>query len=160
MFRHRMVAVPRILNINATVLRNTDGSMENLVLVDRTSTSMPDLTPLRTSTNEAEFNAFLVTIADEITKEEVHEMKFLCLELNNNLPRGKLDEIKEPREFVSFLRKRGIISPGDVGFLTWLLGRTGNKRLADMINERGKQIFQFIIITCADSVRSTVFLAR
>ena len=134
--------------------------MENLALVDRTSTSMADLTPLRTCTNEAEFNAFLVKIADEITKEEVHEMKFLCLQLNNNLPRGRLDEIKEPREFVNFLRKRGIISPGDVGFLTWLLERTGNKRLADMISERGKQIFQFTNITGADSVHLTVFVAR
>ena len=119
--------------------------MENLVLVDRTSTSMADLTRLRTSTNEAEFNAFLVKIADEITKEEVHEMKFLCLKTKDNLPRGKLDEITEPREFVSFLRKGGIISPGDVGFLTWLLKSTGNKRLADMISERGEQIFQFTI---------------
>ena len=104
---------------------------------------MADLTPLRMCTNEAEFNAFLVKIADEITKEEVHEMKFLCLELHNNLPRGRLDEIKEPREFVNFLRKRDIISPGDVGFLTWLLDRPGNTRLANMISESGKQIFQF-----------------
>ena len=122
--------------------------MEKLDLVDRPSTSMAaDLTPLRMRTNEAEFNAFLVKIADEITKEEVHAMKFLCLELNNNLPRGRLDEIKEPREFVNFLRKRDIISPGNVGFLTWLLNHTGNTRLANMISERGKQIFQFNSIT-------------
>ena len=129
-----MVAVPRILNINS------DSSEKHRRLNGkyRPSTSMADLTPLRTSTNEAEFNAFLVEIADEITKEELRQMKFLCFELSNNLPRGKLDEIKEPREFVNFLRKRNIISPGDVGFLTWLLNHTGNKRLADMISERGK----------------------
>ena len=88
-------------------------------------------------------------IADEITKEELCQMKFLCFELKN-LPRGKLDEIKEPREFVNVLRKRGIISPGNVDFLTWLLKNTGNQRLADMISERGKEIFQFTIINCAD----------
>ena len=112
---------------------------------------MADLTPLTTCTNEAEFNAFLAKIADEITKEEVQHMKFLCLEENNNLPRGRLDEIKEPREFVHFLRNRGIISPRNVGFLTWLLDSTGNKKLANMIRERGKKIFQFTIITCAFS---------
>jgi len=39
---------------------------------------MADLTPLRTRTNEAEFSVFLVEIADQITKKEVDEMKFLC----------------------------------------------------------------------------------
>ena len=58
---------------------------------------MADLTPLRTRTNEAEFSVFLVEIADQITKEEVDEMKYLC----TLLPRGRLDEIKEPREFVN-----------------------------------------------------------
>ena len=114
--------------------------MDKLDLVDRPSTSMADLTPLRMCTNEAEFNAFLVNIADEITKEELRQMKFLCSELNKNLPRGRLDEIKEPQEFVNFLRKRDIISPGNVDFLTWLLDRTGNTRLANMISERGKNI--------------------
>ena len=109
---------------------------------------MADMTPLRTCSNEEEFNAFLVKIADEITKEEVHDMKFLCLEQNYNLPRGRLDEIKEPREFVSFLRQSGTISPGDVGYLIWLLDNTRNTRLADVIRERGKKIIQGIFITC------------
>ena len=47
--------------------------MEELVVVDRSSTSMADLTPLRTCTNEAQFNAFLVEITDQITKDEVPE---------------------------------------------------------------------------------------
>ena len=82
--------------------------MAKLALVDRSSTSMADITPLRTRTNEEEeFSAFLVEIADKITKEEVCQMKFLCSEL-----RGRLDEIEEPREFVNFLRQSGIISPG------------------------------------------------
>ena len=114
--------------------------MEKLTLVDRSSTSMADITPLRTRTNEEEFSAFLVEIADKITKEEVRQMKFLCSEV-----RGRLDEIKEPREFVNFLRQSGIISPGDIGFLIWLLDTTGNKRLANMIRERGKKIIQGIL---------------
>jgi len=110
---------------------------------------MADVTPLRTCTNEEEFNAFLVKIADEITKDELHRMKFLCMELNNNLPRGRLDEIKETQEFVNFLRQRGKISPEDVGYLIWLLDKSGNTRLADMIRERGKKLIQTIFITCA-----------
>ena len=110
---------------------------------------MADLAPLRTCSNEAEFNAFLVQIADEITKDELLEMRFLCLNLESNLSRGPLEAIEEPREFVNFLRRRDIISPGNVGFLMWLLDSTGNKRLANMVRERGKQTFQFTIITCA-----------
>ena len=117
---------------------------------------MADLTPLQIRTNEAEFNAFLVQIADEITKEELDQMKFLCFELNNNLPRGRLDEIKAPREFVNFLRERGIISPGDVGFLKYLSETTGKIKLANLISERGKQIFQFTIITSCSVDRSNV----
>ena len=109
---------------------------------------MADITSLRTCTQEGEFNAFLMEIAGEITREELNEMKFLCLTPNNNLPRGRLDEIKEPREFVSFLRQRGKLSPGDVGYLIGLLKNTGNTRLADMIRERGKKIIQDIFITC------------
>jgi len=115
---------------------------------------MVDVTPLRTCTNEEEFNAFLVKIADEITKDELHRMKFLCMELNNNLPRGRLDEIKETQEFVNFLRQRGKISPEDVGYLIWLLDKSGNTRLADMIRERGKKLMQTIFITCAINRRS------
>ena len=117
---------------------------------------MVDLTPLQIRTNEAEFNAFLVQIADEITKEELDQMKFLCYELNNNLPRGRLDEIKASREFVNFLRERGIISPGDVGFLKYLSETTGKIKLANLISERGKQIFQFTIITSCSVDRSNV----
>jgi len=119
--------------------------MEKLILVDRSSTMA---TSLKTCTNEGEFNAFLVNIAEEITKEELREMKFLSSEQNNNLPRGRLEQIEQPREFVNFLRERGKISPGDVGYLIWLLDSTGNKRLADMIRERGKKTVKFGVITC------------
>jgi len=110
---------------------------------------MADLAPLRTCSNEAEFNAFIAQIADEITKDEIREMKFLCLNRDSNLPRGPLEAIEQPREFVNFLRRGDIISPGNVGFLMTLLDGTGNKRLANMVRERGKQTFQFTIITCA-----------
>lgn len=73
-------------------------------------------------------------IADEITKEEVAKMKFLCSHL-----RRPLEAIEEPVEFVNFLRRRGIISPGDVGYLIGLLDNSGNTRLADTIRDRGKK---------------------
>ena len=109
--------------------------MQKLVLPDR-SPSMA-LSPLRTGTNYAEFNAFLLEIADEITKEELIAMKFLCLEPINNLPRGKLDRITEPRHFVKFLRERGKIWPEDLSYLVWLLEAAGKIQLAEMIKERG-----------------------
>ncbi|XP_078372057.1 uncharacterized protein LOC144655634 isoform X2 [Oculina patagonica] len=108
--------------------------MQKRVLVDR-SASMA-LNSLRTVSNYEEFNAFLVTIADEITEEELKEMKFLCQEPNNNLPRGRLDRIKEPLHFVNFLREKGKIWPENVSYLVWLLDNIGNIRLADMIRDR------------------------
>lgn len=111
--------------------------MPKLVLVDQ-SASMAALNPLRTVTNYEEFNAFLVSIADEITNEEVKEMKFMCLEPNNNLPRGHLDRIESPREFLNFLREKGKIWPEDVSYLVWLLDGVKLYLLADTIRERGK----------------------
>ncbi|KAL9986672.1 hypothetical protein ACROYT_G000846 [Oculina patagonica] len=94
------------------------------------------LNRLQTVSTYEEFNAFLVTIADEITEEELKDMKFLCLEPNNNLPRGRLDRISEPRRFVHFLRESGKIWPEDVSYLVWLLDTVGKKQLADMIRDR------------------------
>ena len=61
---------------------------------------MANVTPLRTCTNEAEFNVFLMKISDEITIEEVAKMKFLCSHL-----RRPLEAIEERVEFVNFLRR-------------------------------------------------------
>ncbi len=118
--------------------------MQKRVLVDR-SASMA-LNSLRTVSNYEEFNAFLVTIADEITEEELKEMKFLCQEPNNNLPRGRLDRIKEPLHFVNFLREKGKIWPENVSYLVWLLDNIGNIRLADMIRDRGKNVISLLSV--------------
>lgn len=108
---------------------------------------------LQTGTNYEEFNVFLIKIADEITEEEVGKMKFLCQQPNNNLPRGKLDPIKEPREFLNFLRKRGKIWPEDVTYLIWLLENVGNIQLAASISERGKNmnVVSGVVCTCWQS---------
>ena len=83
--------------------------------------------------NITEFDAFLVNIADEITKEELEEMKFLCARQNNNnyLPLGKLDAIENQREFLDFLRQHGKIRQDDMSYLKWLLRTVGRIDLAD-----------------------------
>ena len=83
--------------------------------------------------NITEFDAFLVNIADEITKEELEEMKFLCARQNNNnyLPLGKLDAIENQREFLDFLRQHGKIRQDDMSYLEWLLRTVGRIDLAD-----------------------------
>ena len=55
-------------------------------------------------------------------------MKFLCA---NDLPIGKLDSIKKPREFLNFLRKTDKIGPDDVSYLVSLLEGIGNIPLAN-----------------------------
>ena len=83
--------------------------------------------------NITEFDVFLVNIADEITKEELEEMKFLCARQNNNnyLPLGKLDAIENQREFLDFLRQQGKIRQDDLSYLEWLLRTVGRIDLAD-----------------------------
>ena len=83
--------------------------------------------------NITEFDVFLVNIADEITKEELEEMKFLCARQNNNnyLPLGKLDAIENQREFLDFLRQHGKIRQDDMSYLEWLLRTVGRIDLAD-----------------------------
>ena len=90
--------------------------------------------------NYPEFNAFLNQIADEITKEELEQMKFLCLRQNNDnyLPRGELQAIKSQREFLSFLRQHDRICPEDVSYLVWLLRNVDCIRLAELIENQGK----------------------
>ena len=87
--------------------------------------------------NYGEFNAFLVQIAGEITQEELRQMKFLCQDPNDNLPRGELDTIENARELFSFLRRKGKIWPEDVSYLILLLRRVGNEQLAVSIEEQG-----------------------
>lgn len=91
-------------------------------------------------TNEeknAEFSASLFRIANEITQEELKEMKFLCINPGriNELPRGKLDSIENPVEFLDFLRVRGKIRPDDVTYLVSLLKNIGNVQLANTVME-------------------------
>ena len=83
--------------------------------------------------NITEFDAFLVNIADEITKEELDKMKFLCARQNNNnyLPLGKLDAIENQREFLDFLRQQGKIRQDDLSYLEWLLRTVGRIDLAE-----------------------------
>ena len=90
--------------------------------------------------NTAEFNAFLAKIADQITEEELEEMKFLCdrSQTNNSLPRGKLHAIINPREFLSFLRHHDKICLEDVSYLLWLLRNVGRSELAASVEEQGK----------------------
>ena len=87
-----------------------------------------------------EFNAILVQICGEITQEEFKQMKFLCQDQNNNLPRAELDAIENSFELLSFLRRKGKIWREDVSFLIWLLRSVGKVQLAVSIEEQGMLI--------------------
>ena len=93
-----------------------------------------------------EFNAFLVSIAEEIKEEELEKMKFLCARQKNNyLPLGKLDAIKNPHEFLSFLHQRGKICPEDVSYLVWLLKKVGCTDLVASIEKQGKILVKTLV---------------
>jgi len=62
-------------------------------------------------------------------------MKFLC---EDDLPKGRLDSIENPREFLNFVRMRGKIGPDDLSYVVSLLEDIGNIRLADKVKELGE----------------------
>ena len=82
----------------------------------------------------ADFNYFLLQIASEIKSDELAEMKFQC-----DLPRGKLEQITNPRELLSILSKSDKIRPGEVMYLVTLLERAGLVQLAQRVMEEGKR---------------------
>ena len=90
---------------------------------------------LNSGIKEAEFNHFLLKIADEITNDELLRMKFLC---EDHLPKGKLALINAPRELLSFLRKSGKIGPENVTYLVSLLERVHNFQLANRVLDAGR----------------------
>lgn len=95
----------------------------------------------------ADFNYFLLQIASEIKSDELADMKFLCQE-DDDLPRGKLEPIANPRELLNVLKKSGKIKPGEVMYLVTLLKRVGLVQLAEKVIEMGKTsilLFRFII---------------
>ena len=83
------------------------------------------------------FNSFLLQIANEITRKELADMKFLC-EGHGDLPRGTLEPIEEPRDLLRLLSSSGKIGPGDVTFLVNLLNQVHNVKLAERVKKDGK----------------------
>ena len=95
----------------------------------------------------ADFNYFLLQIASEIKSDELANMKFLC-EGDDDLPRGKLEPIANPRGLLNVLKKSGKIKPGEVMYLVTLLKRVGLVQLAERVRDAGKRsiiLFGFII---------------
>jgi len=97
-----------------------------------------ELLTATTGQKNAEFNRFLLKIADEITKDELDGMKFLC---EDDLPKGRLDSIENPRELLNFLKVRGKIGLDDVSYLVSLLEDIGNIQLANTVMELGEMFF-------------------
>lgn len=79
----------------------------------------------------SEFNVSLLEIANEITHDVLEDMKFVC-----DFPKGKLESINEPREFLAILQNSGKIAPGDVDYLVSLLEKVGCKALAKTVVEK------------------------
>ena len=99
---------------------------------------MEQSTPTTGIKNAQEFNRFLLEIADEITSDQFDRIKFLC---KDDLPKGRLDSIENPREFLNFLGIRGKIRPDDVSYLVSLLEDTGNIQVANTVKELGQILF-------------------
>ena len=92
----------------------------------------------------ADFNIFLLQIADEITSDELKAMKFVC---EGAIARGNLELIANPKELLNALRRSGIIRPGDMMYLVTLLKGVGLVQLAERVKEAGKtsiSLFSFI----------------
>ena len=92
----------------------------------------------------ADFNIFLLEIADEITSDELKAMKFVC---EGAIARGNLELIANPKELLNALRRSGRIRPGDVMYLVTLLKGVGLVQLAERVKEAGKTsilLFSFI----------------
>ena len=96
-----------------------------------------------------DFNHFLLKIAYKITSNELEDMKFLC-EGDDDLPRGKLEPIANPRELLNLLRKSGKIKPGEVMYLVTLLERVGLVQLAGRVMETGKKSILLFSFTMND----------
>ena len=86
----------------------------------------------------ADFNYFLLQIANEIKSIELADMKFLC-EGDDTLARGKLECVKTARELLNFLKESGKIGPGKVMYLVTLLDRVNLVQLAERVMEDGKK---------------------
>ena len=86
----------------------------------------------------ADFNYFLLKIANEIQSNELADMKFLC-EGDDTLARQELECIEKPRELLNFLKRSGKIGPGKVMYLVTLLEKVNLVRLAETVMEDGKK---------------------
>ena len=86
----------------------------------------------------ADFNYFLLQIANEIQSIELADMKFLC-KGDDTLARGKLERVETARELLNFLKESGKIGPGNVMYLVTLLDRVNLVRLAERAMEEGKK---------------------
>jgi len=89
------------------------------------------------ATNNRPFRVFLIHVAAEITKDLLKSLKFLC---QGDLPKGELESVKEPREFLELLWEKGKIHLGNVSYLADLLESTGNIQLANKLKEQGMRI--------------------
>lgn len=89
------------------------------------------------------FRVFLLRIAAEITKDALASLKFLCAD---DLPKGQLESVTTPREFLELLWKGGKICLGNVFYLADLLENAGNIQLANKVKEQGMRFSFFVKI--------------
>lgn len=89
------------------------------------------------------FRVFLLRIAAEITKDALASLKFLCAD---DLPKGQLESVTTPREFLELLWEGGKICLGNVSYLADLLENANNIQLANKVKEQGMR-FSFFVKT-------------
>ncbi|NXR61909.1 CASP8 protein, partial [Rhadina sibilatrix] len=66
------------------------------------------------------FLKMLFEVSEALVTEELAALKFLSLE---HVPRGKLENIQEPKAFFEVLQEKDLIGPGNLSFLKELLYR-------------------------------------
>ena len=86
--------------------------------------------PLIMAANSRAFRVFLFHTAEDITESELDKLKFLC---RDDLPKGELESVETPLQFLELLCKRGKICLGNVTYLENLLENAGNKQLANKV---------------------------
>ena len=92
--------------------------------------------PVIMAANDGTFQGSLLSIADEITKDKLDRLRFLR---QDDLPKGKLEAVKIPLEFLELLLKRGKICLGNASYLANLqtCKPANNIQLANKVKEEG-----------------------
>ncbi|XP_074625238.1 caspase-8-like isoform X2 [Acropora palmata] len=93
-------------------------------------TTMESEGALRRNSLEANYRGFLMTLSDELTKENVESLKFIA-----DLPYGIEERIQNGRDFFKYLQHAGNVGPNLLSHLEDLFGKIHRMDLALKVRE-------------------------